>query len=353
MDPKEEPIRVMCITWNIELQKPDQSEIDLALKKHAWRAGEEPDIIAIGIQEGDSKVDYGAVFNSSAPGYNRVSETGFSGITKAKQIITGHYASQELSILVRAEPKKDSEVKSTGVDNKHSRGREKGLCYAEVVIRGHKIGFVSMHAETNPDERPSDFSRILKILKSHGPFHAVFMMGDLNYRLKRQAGDKDKAKLEAEREELYRMMADRKLREELMERDSFEEKDTSSLPFLWPRFSTKCLPTYKRDKKPDKRKKYAELRKTDTYTYDPNSLKALYDIGICKKKGGPCWDFGWLDRIGYATFKNKTAAGTGLLTEGLMLGTDGVSLNGWNWVSGGDHVPVFCCFELEVVPKEK
>lgn len=349
-----EQLKILCLTWNIELESPD----DAQLKKFFGKVRSSSDhgvadIIVVGIQEGGSRTRYRQILEKALDGFACVAKAKFGGKTKPSQWLPWNEdASQGLYMLVNkdkfgssvSEAKKDLNAKAD--DNKKGITSEKGYVFGEITYLDKRIAFVSTHAETKEEKRGADFDTIAKYLAKSAQdqkFHAIFFMGDLNYRMKRTADEaKDKTAFEKEKDEIYTLLSSGAGRKQLMKRDTFVEPHLAGINMEWPNFADSCLATYKR-LKADKAKVHLAKLEGDADKYDKAVLKELYPLKA-SDKGGSNWDFGWLDRIGYA----DGATGGALLEKGLKLKNAPV-LHGGNWVIGGDHIPVFATFTFEVV----
>lgn len=345
-------LKVMCMTWNVELELPDAGQLKKFFGSFQRSADPgPPDIIAIGIQEGGGSTKYRPLFEDVLKDYVLVTKAKFKGVTKWWQVFS-QTAAQGLYVLVKKSTfnvdTKDEGQKALNAEsetNSKTLLGEKGFVFSEVNYEGCRIGFVSTHAETNQDKREGDFATIGKILKSHfdekdgGPFSAIFVMGDLNYRLARTHDEKKNKKgFEQEKADIWEKMATEKGRKDLRARDTFPKDKPPQIPgtgrMVWPEFSNQCLPTYKRLKSKEGKAYLAKLEGNPD-GYDPAVLKALYELKA-SDKGATNWDFGWLDRIGYA----DGSSGGSLLDKKIKIEGE-PELFGGNWLIGGDHVPVF------------
>ncbi len=344
-------LRIFCLTWNIELEEPDEGQLAKFFAASLKHAGAEPDVIAIGIQEGGSRTHYRQIFEKALPGYVCVTKTKFKGVTKSSQIVKfwSESAAQGLYVLVKGavedKESKKEEVQAESAKGTKSALSEKGYCYSEVTIDNMRIGFVSTHAEVKQEKRGADFAAIEKYLAERaqdGAFHALFMMGDLNYRVERRASAKDENALKSEMDEIHTLMASGTGRKTLRKRDTWEAPKSGVIHWDWTEFDDQCLPTYKRLKS-DKAKAFLKKleKDDDPDNHDVEALKNLYPLKV-SDKGGSNWDFGWLDRIGVANGKDMGK----IVQKGLKL-SQTFGLYGGNYLLGGDHVPVFATYVFD------
>lgn len=360
---------VMCMTWNLEGEKPDVKDLESLFKQA--QSGHNlglPDIIAIGIQEGNSK-DHQPILEAALKGYKCVASAKFSGITKAKQIWTFSPVTQGIFLMIRLDAfnaEKEGKADNTSAAAEaHSKKlfSEKGYVFGEITYNGYRLGFVSTHAETRAKKKAGDFATISKGLQkivddSGEPFHAVFVMGDLNYRLNRtfdidpkNPKDPKDPKTAARIDDFYQKMATPHGRVDLLTEDSFT-KESAKIPNLkmeWPAFSPQCLPTYKRKRDKEGAKLLEKLKKEspkhDKFEYNPEVLKDLYSLTM-SDKGGAQWDCGWLDRIGF-----DIGGGGPIVAKGLTH-TGCTPIQGGNLIKGGDHIPVWINMAIEVPDKK-
>jgi len=339
---------VLCVTWNLELQCPDNQALKDSFVDYV--KDKKPAVIAIGLQEAAAYSSIGEVFVGSklaspellGKDYELISTAHFKGITKGAQVF-GMKAQQVLQILAR----KAEKAKAAGHTKQKATASEKGFCFTTVTLAGKNLGFVSTHlsADTDVEKKKKEGETILKYLKEQakqGTFDALFMMGDLNFRIRQgnNAGD----------EELVRAnLCIPNGRAALMANDSFDPACFANLPFIWPPFEPSSLPTYKRKKE---KAVYPAIRalkgKLDGLC---NSLRDIYPVTAKKDRAG-YWDFGWLDRIGYAVLAPKqhnVASGLakGFFNSQLKIdNADGLQLKSWYFVPFGDHAPVYADFNL-------
>lgn len=338
-------LKIVCVTWNLELEEPEGGPLATFFAGILKQAGD-ADLIAVGIQEGGSLTKYRQILEKAIPGYVCVTKMKFKGVTKWTQIFT-QSAAQGLYILVKGKAEEKEELKEDANAESEKGTKklfsEKGYCYSEVTLDKHRIGFISTHAEVKEEKRGADFKAIEEFLKGKAkgaPFHALFMMGDMNYRISRTAKDKDEKALASEAEQIYKDMTTQAGRQKLMQLDTFDEKTLgASLPWVWAPPSKLCFPTYKRQKLKEAKPLVAKLA-GDPEPADLQTLKELYKVKRSEK--GPFWDFGWLDRIAIAC--GKKAGDT--LDVGLKLAKP-PELRSGHWLAGGDHVPVYAIYQLD------
>ncbi len=384
---------IMVFTWNLELDLPDEDALKAcfvdfisALPDEQW-----PALICIGLQEAKSYSRTSSVFIGdklvapellgggkfkSCP-YKLLATTSFRGVTKKGQLL-GQKAQQAIQLLVRGDLIKQVTAKSYQA----SKGlmSEKGFCGIDATLFGKRLNFISTHLDASSNkERAKDVKAIEDDLKArikrYGKYHAMFLMGDLNYRVQPFVADmqmdgsvrlskdvpNDYKPLASDSKYIIELMRDRSGRDMLMDLDTFLETDAfDELPYAWPKFHLDCLPTYKRGHKKSHYKKIKSLKnlmndKGDYGTKNIPLLNQLYsDKGIIKfKKKRGCWDFGWLDRIGYCVPESgHYKKGMGNIYQFLDYGLEAVAppggyhLHSFNHVPYGDHAPVTNLFNM-------
>ena len=349
---------ILCVTWNLELQCPDDqalkdSFVDYVHRKGVLPAPPPPSLIVIGLQEAAS-YDYSSagtfignrlVASSELLGkdYALIATGKFKGMTKVSQI-KGHKAQQVIQILARK-----SENASARAEE-HKEGKfwsEKGFCFARVTLAGRDLGFVSTHLDSSTDvaKKQREGTEILNFLKQQAlggkTFDALFMMGDLNFRISKQenGGDlqwvRDSLATPAGRDNLRRY------------NDTFKPAIFNNLPFIWPDFALGSLPTYKRKKDESAYNRIRQLRgKIDVQN---DLVRSTFEEVKSDRPG--VWDLGWLDRIGYAIhspgqYNPVQGCGQSLFKARMKLENQAVALRNWYYVPYGDHTPVYCRFLL-------
>jgi len=350
---------ILCVTWNLELQCPDdqalkESFVDFVNGKRVPPGPlppPPPSLIVIGLQEASS-YDYSSagtfIGNRLASrellgnDYNLIATGKFKGMTKASQI-GGHKAQQVIQILAR---KGENASAKTGEHKEGKFWSEKGFCFARVTLAGRDLGFVSTHlgSDTDVAKKQREGAAILNFLKEQAgggkTFDALFMMGDLNFRISKQENDGD---LQWVRESLATPEGRDNLRRY---NDTFKPDIFKNLPFIWPDFAPASLPTYKRKKDKSAHNKIRQLRgKIDAQN---DLVRSTFEEVKSDRPG--VWDLGWLDRIGYAIhtpgqYNPVQGCGRSLFKLGMKL-EQAVALRNWYYVPYGDHIPVYCRFVL-------
>lgn len=366
--------RVMCVTWNLELQCPDNAALteSFVTTIRAQNDANRPNVIVIGLQETASYDTIAATFignklvvntllgnaaNFNNNPYVLLGTARFKGITKKGQIF-GKKAQQAIQVLVR----QADQANIAGDFDAYQKAwqSEKGFVFADLNCYGKRLGFVSTHLAADSDEsRRKGCQTISNAMGEYigdgGKFSALFMMGDLNYRLRRMNSTTPAA---TETQLIINMMVNRGGRMQLRTYDTFDAGTLNLLPFMWPPHDQDCFPTYKRSKS---NSDYGVIRQlkypggvmdNQGKVTNVNALKTIYaKEGAFKEKRAGVWDFGWLDRIGYAVYAPgyyNPDGNAGLLKAGLTIAGNqaDIAMQGWNHVPYGDHMPVYCQFDL-------
>ncbi len=392
---------VMCLTWNLELDLPNHAALEECFVNTITRMprSRRPDVIVIGLQEtmsytrtgdgtfighklADEKLLGGMDFLDDP--YKLILTESFKGMTKKLQLFT-RKAQQVVQVLVRKSWRDKLQV--TPISKSRSWHSEKGFVGVDMAVLGKHLCFVSTHLDSGSErKRAADCEKISKELyehAKHSKFHAMFMMGDLNFRLPpfKRGHDRDGyARLEvldvakykprpADHELLYEYMLNRKGRKQLMEIDTFHASHVfDDMPFVWPAFPLDSLPTYKRKHKD---KHYKLIPKLKDAFEEGWLRKDVQDELLLKLYGGKgkfkwnkkrnCWDLGWLDRIGYAVRADgqyNEKLGLLKLDDMLRKGVTvhepqgGLRLEVLAHVPYGDHAPVACFFTLAGVGED-
>lgn len=343
---------VLCVTWNLELQCPDERTLRDSFGDYVRSRAHHPDIIVIGLQEATSYSNRSATFigeklveNNTLlrQYYDLLATERFKGITKFFKQALSHKANQVIQVL----GKKGGRI--TAETEKHRKGKlsEKGFTFARVNVGGRSLGFISTHlsSDTDVQKKQREGRGIMDFLKTQAReqrFDAVFMMGDLNFRVAQQGYAQRKEGVEE-------YICTPTGRELLMRSDSFDPNHFNNMPFIWPGFEPDSLPTYKRKK--DKALYQTIWALKGKLDRQNNNLKTLYPISSKKGREG-YWDFGWLDRIGYACYAPEQYNGVPGLSRNfwaprLKCKNPDVRLKVWGHIPYGDHAPVYCQFELD------
>ena len=339
---------ILCVSWNLELQCPDKQALtDSFVNYIKSKKNNKPSLIVIGLQEATSYDNWAATFIGEKLArpellgrhYTLLASERFKGITKGKQII-GHKANQVIQVLGH----KNAKISAETDQSKKKWYGEKGFCFAGVNMDGKNLGFISTHLSSDTDaaKKQNEGKKILEFLKEEAKsdtFDALFMMGDLNFRVKQEGAAGDKKSVQ-------RNLLSPGGRLKLQQHDSFDPQAFAKLPFIWPPHEAGTLPTYKRKK--DK-SVYGTIRRLKSREgIDNRALLNLYPIGSKQDRPG-FWDFGWLDRIGYACvapgqFNQRAKLGHSMFKSRLKLQNTDVVVKSFYYVPYGDHVPVYCDF---------
>ncbi len=384
---------ILCVSWNLELQCPDQQALNQSFVQYITQLqdNERPNLIVIGLQEtasykkigegvfiGNKLVERGKLLGNNhilnENPYRLLDTVRFKGMTKMKQMF-GKKAQQCLQILVRKKDRKSVEVYLEG--HQKAKGREKGFCFAELGFYDRKMCFISTHLDSsNSEERAKECREIRNTILRHarlnGKYHAIFMMGDLNYRLKAreihtnitmQHHMFDSATYSSDKKKWGKICGAGGMVNKLatpagrnfvrVNCDGFNEEHFANLPFKWPDFEDGSFPTYKRKKS---KKFYSEIKKLkdcQNRNVDRNIIKNIYysSSSWSTKKRPDSWDMGWLDRIGYALDPADpnccNDSGMQMIGRGLNYNQpENIKIGSWPHVPYGDHVPVYSLFKI-------
>ena len=347
---KENSKSILCVTWNLELQCPDDQTLKESFVAYVKETKKPPpSLIVIGLQEAASYKARGeGIFIGNrlvasdqllGSDYQLIATGRFKGITKFGQGLWAEHAQQVIQVLAR------KNEKAAAYTGEHPKGweSEKGFCFARVTLAGRDLGFVSTHLDsgTDPAKKQREGAEILKFLKEQAQggktFDALFIMGDLNFRVAKGGYTDDP-------QQWCGKIAEPLVRDNLKCWDSFTPDVFKNLPFKWPDFAPGSLPTYKRKKDA----KYYQIIRSLKNDLNNESLKTLFEV---KSDRPGVWDFGWLDRIGYAVmapgqYNPVQGCGRSLLKSRLKITNPGVNLHNWHYVPFGDHSPVHCEFVL-------
>lgn len=358
--------KIMCISWNLELDIPTKDTLKATIMTAIGSSSTTwPDVIIFGVQESNSGDNLGKrlcdkdLLGGLSDPYQLIADDTFSGITKFKQIF-GAKASQAVYVLTRRSAKN---IQAMATTMQQKKGREKGFVFADVNIGGKRIGCVSTHLAAEDAKRPRDITQIGQFLANAAKqkkFHALFIMGDLNYRIKRNGAA-------ADADSVLANSATMSGRASLLSEDTFDPANFfADTPYKWLPFSPYCLPTYKRSRKSKDASQINRLRpqnsgssKVEKLTgvedgaYPLDAIKAVYKVKA-SEKGENIWDFGWLDRIGFAaggTLNDVQFTSYGspsIITPGASItNLDTLWIDSWSHAFGGDHVPVYATFEID------
>ncbi len=361
----------------------------------AQPAGIRPDVICLGLQETSpyegggflgqklaswpllGKMAGGGVQHAEVPVrtgqqpltdmYELLGTAQVDGFTKPGQFFSNKPCSQVIQILARQSARafitnvnfiaEQQAVK--GIRKKIGFTSEKGYVIADLTFHGNRVAFVSTHLNSNSDEKRQTECEVIRqhlasLAMTGGGFSAVFVMGDLNYRISRAGGTSG-----SDQTYLINQLATRSGRATAYGCDTFSPNGgVSVLRCEWPRHNEDCFPTYKRTRKNAMAiKAFAAAFDTATGrvkspegTMAHNLIQSVYFADgklSYKKERGDVWDFGWLDRIGYAL--PKQGAPNPMVSGNLKFrgGSPAPEIFDFKGAVGGDHAPVYCNFIIE------
>ena len=395
-------LKLMCLTWNQELASIHKKDIQPLME---LIRDERPDLIVIGLQEArptsmfhkpsksfafvGEKIAANLVRDYRLNNYRFLGRQSFRGVTKGMQVAKSldptrsQLARQVIEVIA-------SNQNITLSRTKYYQTKfltEKGFVFAEVQFNNKRLAFISTHLDSGTDvkKRRKMAYKIREKLhdwNNNDPrYNALFLMGDMNYRLRRPAewfGNVSEAESQLIIEKLYA----RAERQQLMRKDSFIANpdnpvsvgalrfdrgpaELDSLNMNWIPFHPDALPTYKRSTKTD-HKGYAawrRLRGPDSWNngsiphgmiyrdgrYDRDVALTVYlkDRKLKVKRAG-FYDFGWLDRIGFRTtrvFGDRLIANPNPVR--LLRANEQPTLQSMMHVTGGDHVPVYTILNFQ------
>jgi len=339
-------LKIWLLTWNCELMAPSNGQLYDLIVEHYENYREIhgdkdiPELIVVGLQEAGKAngqfiaerlqeptlVDYGFLRNIARGGYTK-------GICY-----------QDLGVLVRS----DVSDKATYLWQwkkkklKACRTGGKGGLILPIKMKiddqigDFTLGFISAHLDAGGKQK-NDIDMIIKKMENvaakTGEFDAVFMMGDLNYRIAPAKGGILTKK--TKNKELCKWLLDPAQRKKLLEQDLLKIKCPLVIgedpKFEFSKPDPVFFPSYKinyRDGKKYKKnyKKRGRLTNNPSYRFftGPQTIKGAMST-YCWKEGKKdpikeddpviynlkrgAFDIGWLDRIGWAT------KWTGVLSE--------------------------------------
>jgi len=322
--------KIFCLTWNQELELPKEGTLAEISNRVTHL---DPDLIVIGLQEAATYATFKSKFLAHelrrdsylGKNYKKFEGSGsFSGVTKKEQIL-GSKAHQAIQVMVR---KNDVKTTATMTPYQKTSGSEKGFSLAEVNFMGKKLAFVSTHLAVKEKNRTKELAKISGVV-SKIPYDALFLMGDLNYRL---YNDK-------RRDELLDACATQDGRAGLIssKHDSFNPEHFKDLSLTFPAFhAVHSLPTYKR-KKTSKKGAADGIKKLVGGNVDKKALEDIYFPNPLTEKDKKFWDFGWLDRIGYNLLNGLSLRGK----------AQDYTMEVWSDMPYGDHAPVTLLLEID------
>ena len=394
-------LNLMCLTWNQELADIHKKDIQPLME---LIRDERPDLIVMGLQEAKptgmfhkpsksfafvgEKIAANLVRDYHLNTYRFLGRQSFRGVTKGMQVLKSldptrsQLARQVIEVIA-------SNPNITLSRTKYYQTkflREKGFVFVEVQFNNRRLAFISTHldAGTNADKRRRMAQKITQKLNdwnnNQPRYNAIFVMGDMNYRLRRLDGYHG-IPTPAESQQVIDMLHTRANRQQLMRRDSFITNpgapvriaglnfdqgpaELDSLHMQWIPFDQDSLPTYKRSTKTD-HKGYAawrRLRGPDRWNngsiphgmiyrdgrYDRDVALTVYlKDGRLKEKRAGFYDFGWLDRIGIRTRSRPQDRLIAQPNPVRLITNQQPTLKSMMHVTGGDHVPVYTILNFE------
>jgi len=394
-------LKLMCLTWNQELADIHKKDIQPIME---LIRDERPDLIVMGLQEAKptgmfhkpsksfafvgEKIAANLVRDYHLNTYRFLGRQSFRGVTKGMQVLKSldptrsQLARQVIEVIA-------SNPNITLSRTKYYQTkflREKGFVFVEVQFNNRRLAFISTHldAGTNADKRRRMAQKITQKLNdwnnNQPRYNAIFVMGDMNYRLRRLDGYHG-IPTPAESQQVIDMLHTRANRQQLMRRDSFITNpgnpvriaglnfdqgpaELDSLHLQWIPFDQDSLPTYKRSTKTD-HKGYAawrRLRGPDRWNngsiphgmiyrdgrYDRDVALTVYlKDGRLKEKRAGFYDFGWLDRIGIRTRSRPQDRLIAQPNPVRLITNQQPTLKSMMHVTGGDHVPVHTILNFE------
>jgi len=310
-------LKIWLLTWNCGNKAPDDDQLAQLLGDdlQSVKAQDMPDLIVIGLQE-FKRGDKHRIAQRLAKPKFAGSDFVFLDEQVKKGISGGGFNCQVIGILVNRD--KESEVQVIA-KSRGTRTFGKGGVIIAVQMQGLNIAFVSAHLDSY-GKRESDTTRVINcfsnLVKNQKDLvlDAVFMMGDLNFRLE----PKDESILSGRtsRYDIASLLFDQVWQNKLHQ---FDEIHGSSLvtgiggykfEFPQPLFP----PTYKIRKKYQKDGWLTNVMRVVLTYFGEGSKNLPPKI----KKDRTAYDFGWLDRIGWATewkHQEKSSLAEGVKVE--------------------------------------
>lgn len=335
-------VKIWLLTWNCELMAPSDEQLEDLIVSHFNQCDEKPDLIVVGLQEAgkaggkfvaERLADKQDPQKSKLKNYRFLDHLAYAGRTKGK-------CYQDLGVLVRSEVY--DKAKDVGKNKKSTRwiGCKGGLIFTMKFDGDINLAFASAHLDAG-GKQESDIGKInsqIKELAKKNGFDAVFIMGDLNYRL----GEIGEGSLSrsSTNEKLAIMILNPDVRRQLLLKQDLLKNKCSLVTKQNPHFNFPApdnlfFPTYKVNYKGGNKYKMAPEQRgrlTNNPSYEffssPDSIdKAIRTYcwkedkvpqGFLKKKKKvvvtmrrdekviynkkrKAFDIGWLDRIGWAT----------------------------------------------------
>ena len=293
-------LKIWLLTWNCGNKAPDDDQLAQLLGDDLTGVNEKdkPDLVVIGLQEFKRGDKYRIAQRLAKPKFAG-GDFVFLDEQVKKGISGGGSNCQVIGVLVNREKKSEVKViaKSRG-----TRFFGKGGVIIVVQMQGLNIAFVSAHLDSY-GKRESDTTKVINCFSSLVKnqkdlvLDAIFMMGDLNFRLKPEEGSVLSA--DTSRFDIATLLFDQVWQNKL---HRFDDIHGSSLvtgaggyKFEFPQ--PKFPPTYKIRKKYQADGWLTNVMRV-VFTYFGEGDREL-PPNIKKKR--TAFDFGWLDRIGWAT----------------------------------------------------
>jgi hypothetical protein len=289
-------VKVWVLCWNCGNTSPNDSQMKQLVGWELENAGDlnKPDLIVIGVQEFPrTSKNLARRLASSAEGYTFIDRVKYNGWSGKRPNC------QSVGALVKETIKDRVKVIGKGTGTRYWG---KGGVTIALRVKGLNMAFISAHLDSY-GKREADFVKITASFQEllnegeQAPLDAIMMMGDLNFRLRPRDGSD--LSPHNTRMEVAGMLFDDYFRNLLHQYDELNDASfvsgESYYKFVFPK--PNFLPTYKI------RKKY----QGPGWTEDIGRVIPAYfgDGGLNEppkiKKKRVAFDFGWLDRIGWAT----------------------------------------------------
>jgi len=322
--PKEEPrkkeeekpseqLKIWLLTWNCANTTPKQTQLNSLIVSDLKSSADKPDVIVIGVQEYPRKDTIPKkIVQSLADSYQFIDENvvdGWSGGTKWKLGLDGRNC-QAVGVLANKDVQAQKLAKANG-NRKHGKG---GVILGVKITKkesAFNLAFISAHLDSY-DKREADIQLITNAVPKIA-FDAVFMMGDLNYRL-------DPKGVTFTRTSICDMISSNpsellKKHDELLSSSLVQE---GAYQFEFPDPAVSFPPTYKI-------KSYTAGDYLLTYFGKNGVKKPNKKLKPKKKRTGV--DIGWLDRIGWAKKWDKVLSGKGEVTQEDYMGLHDVVMS--------------------------
>lgn len=326
--------KIWLLTWNCGNKKPNDQQLRDLIISHLSDAVDKPDVVVIGVQEfpRKTKAHIHKRVEKEKVGYRVAGERKYDGVSG------GSRNRQVLGVLVRS----DLKVKDVRTE-KGARFWGKGGIIVALTLRlkagDVRLAFISAHLDsgTKQEEDIDKIKIAMEGVAQKGRFDAVFMMGDLNYRL--GTTDSGTLKQGTTNEAFCGMITNTGGRRRLFGQDLLKRKCslvTESDPcFRFPVPYDPGYPTYRINRKVGNysvaflHDKVRNIKNTlGTYCFSKDIQKEYekerkkgkttdQKIGEIRKRPfdydtkREAFNVGWLDRIGWATTWANVLSGKG------------------------------------------